>query len=322
MSGPAGILPPMEIGLYTFGELAPDPATGARARATRLRELIEEIALADQVGLDVFGVGEHHRPDFAVSAPAVVLARGGGADDADPADQRRQRPQLRRPGAGLPGVRDARPALGRARRDHGRAAARSSSRSRSSATTCATTTMLFAEKLELLLACASASGSPGRAATGRPIDDRGVYPRPRRTRCRSGSPSAARRSRPSAPARWACRWRSRSSAACRSASPRSSTSTASRARGRARPGRCRSASTRTASSPTPPSGPPTTPSRRSPRSMNRIGRERGFAPMDRAVVRRSRAPRGRELASAARRRSPTRSSSSTRSSATTASCCR
>jgi probable LLM family oxidoreductase len=42
----------------------------------RLRNLIEEMALADQVGLDVFGVGEHHRPDFAVSSPAVVLAAG------------------------------------------------------------------------------------------------------------------------------------------------------------------------------------------------------------------------------------------------------
>src|SRR5205823_9780834 len=40
----------------------------------RLRELLEEIELADEVGLDVFGVGEHHRPDFAVSSPAVVLA--------------------------------------------------------------------------------------------------------------------------------------------------------------------------------------------------------------------------------------------------------
>ena len=39
----------------------------------RLRDLIEEIELADQVGLDVFGVGEHHRPDYAASAPAVVL---------------------------------------------------------------------------------------------------------------------------------------------------------------------------------------------------------------------------------------------------------
>lgn len=63
----------MELGLYTFGELAPDPATGRSDVGVRLRELVEEIALADEVGLDVFGVGEHHRPDFAVSAPAVVL---------------------------------------------------------------------------------------------------------------------------------------------------------------------------------------------------------------------------------------------------------
>ena len=60
---------PFEIGLYSFGELGPgvDPRT-------RLRDLVEEIVLADQVGLDVFGVGEHHRPDFVVSSPAVVLA--------------------------------------------------------------------------------------------------------------------------------------------------------------------------------------------------------------------------------------------------------
>jgi probable LLM family oxidoreductase len=64
----------MEIGIYTFGELAPDPATGRTSPEQRLRDLVEEIVLADQVGLDVFGVGEHHRPDFAVSAPAVVLA--------------------------------------------------------------------------------------------------------------------------------------------------------------------------------------------------------------------------------------------------------
>ena len=58
----------MELGLYSFAELAPRQSPG-----DRLRELLEEIALADEVGLDVFGVGEHHRPDFAVSAPAVVL---------------------------------------------------------------------------------------------------------------------------------------------------------------------------------------------------------------------------------------------------------
>jgi len=65
----------MELGIYTFAEVMPSPQTGrAISPAQRLRDLIEEIELADQVGLDVYGVGEHHRPDFAVSAPAVVLA--------------------------------------------------------------------------------------------------------------------------------------------------------------------------------------------------------------------------------------------------------
>jgi probable LLM family oxidoreductase len=62
----------MEIGIYSFAETSLD-ANGAGARQ-RLRDLIEEVELADQVGLDVFGVGEHHRPDYAVSSPAVVLA--------------------------------------------------------------------------------------------------------------------------------------------------------------------------------------------------------------------------------------------------------
>jgi probable LLM family oxidoreductase len=65
----------VEIGIYTFAELRGDPASGrAISPEQRLRDLLEEIQLADEVGLDVFGVGEHHRPDFAVSAPAVVLA--------------------------------------------------------------------------------------------------------------------------------------------------------------------------------------------------------------------------------------------------------
>jgi len=65
----------MQLGIYSFAEMTMDAATGRTVTpAERLRDLIEEIELADQVGLDVFGVGEHHRPDFAVSAPAVVLA--------------------------------------------------------------------------------------------------------------------------------------------------------------------------------------------------------------------------------------------------------
>jgi probable LLM family oxidoreductase len=65
----------MELGIYTFAEVTPDPRTGrAVTPAQRLRDLLEEVELADQIGLDVYGVGEHHRPEFAVSAPAVVLA--------------------------------------------------------------------------------------------------------------------------------------------------------------------------------------------------------------------------------------------------------
>src|SRR5690349_21781663 len=64
----------MELGIYTFGELTPDPVTReAISPAQRMHDLLEEIELADSVGLDVFGVGEHHRPDFVVSAPGVVL---------------------------------------------------------------------------------------------------------------------------------------------------------------------------------------------------------------------------------------------------------
>src|SRR4028118_1478375 len=65
----------MEFGLYTFGDVGTDPVTGHRVGpAERLRNLLEEIVLADQAELDVFGLGEHHRPDYAVSAPAVALA--------------------------------------------------------------------------------------------------------------------------------------------------------------------------------------------------------------------------------------------------------
>src|SRR4051794_12474361 len=69
----------MEIGISTFLETTPDPVTGAfMSQAERLRNAVEEIVLADQVGLDVYGIGEHHRPDYAGTAPAVVLAAAAG----------------------------------------------------------------------------------------------------------------------------------------------------------------------------------------------------------------------------------------------------
>ena len=67
----------MELGLYTFADVSPGGHAGQIGHVgphERLRNLIEEIELADQVGLDVFGVGEHHRPDYVASAPEVLLA--------------------------------------------------------------------------------------------------------------------------------------------------------------------------------------------------------------------------------------------------------
>ncbi len=64
----------MELGLYTFADVDAAAADKGAAGAARLKNLLEEIELADQVGLDVFGLGEHHRPDYAVSSPATVLA--------------------------------------------------------------------------------------------------------------------------------------------------------------------------------------------------------------------------------------------------------
>lgn len=65
----------MELGIYTFADITPDPMTGKLISAhQRLKNLMEEVQLAEQAGLDIFAVGEHHRPDYAVSTPAVVLA--------------------------------------------------------------------------------------------------------------------------------------------------------------------------------------------------------------------------------------------------------
>nr|WP_217282969.1 LLM class flavin-dependent oxidoreductase [Paenibacillus frigoriresistens] len=71
----ADITTNIEIGISTFLETTPDPLTGeVISHAERLRNAVEEIVLADQVGLDVYGIGEHHRADYAGTSPAVVLA--------------------------------------------------------------------------------------------------------------------------------------------------------------------------------------------------------------------------------------------------------
>jgi len=64
----------MQIGIDSFGAVISDPATGLTlSPGQRMENLLEEIVLADQVGLDVFGIGEHHRSEFVDSAPAVIL---------------------------------------------------------------------------------------------------------------------------------------------------------------------------------------------------------------------------------------------------------
>ncbi len=69
------VLGKFEFGIYTFGEMLPDPFTGKTiSAAERIENIIASAQLADKLGLDVYGLGEHHRLDFAVSAPPVVLA--------------------------------------------------------------------------------------------------------------------------------------------------------------------------------------------------------------------------------------------------------
>src|ERR1700676_175326 len=65
----------MQIGIDSFAAAISDPATGLTlSPVERMHNLLEEIELADQVGLDVFGIGEHHRAEFLDSAPVVILA--------------------------------------------------------------------------------------------------------------------------------------------------------------------------------------------------------------------------------------------------------
>jgi probable LLM family oxidoreductase len=68
----------MEFGLDTFGDVTAGPDGHLHSQALVIREVIEQAALADELGIEAFGVGEHHRPDFAISAPEVVLGAIGG----------------------------------------------------------------------------------------------------------------------------------------------------------------------------------------------------------------------------------------------------
>jgi probable LLM family oxidoreductase len=168
----------MELGIYTFAEVVPDPVTGETVSAEqRLRDLIEEIELADQVGLDVFGVGEHHRPDFAVSAPAVALAAAAARTERirltsavnvlssdDPVRVFEQFATLDLLSGGRAEIMAGRgsfiesfPLFGYDLDDYDE---------------------LFAEKLDLLLRLRESERVTWSGRLRPPIDDRGVYPRP------------------------------------------------------------------------------------------------------------------------------------------------
>ncbi len=71
-------MPNIELGLDTFGDVTFDADGRPKSHAQVLRDVVAEAELADQVGISFFGVGEHHRPDFAISAPEVVLAAIAG----------------------------------------------------------------------------------------------------------------------------------------------------------------------------------------------------------------------------------------------------
>jgi alkanesulfonate monooxygenase SsuD/methylene tetrahydromethanopterin reductase-like flavin-dependent oxidoreductase (luciferase family) len=64
----------LEMGLHTFGDVTADANGVLLPHAVVIRNLFEQAALADELGVDFIGVGEHHRADFAVSAPEIVLA--------------------------------------------------------------------------------------------------------------------------------------------------------------------------------------------------------------------------------------------------------
>jgi len=163
----------MELGIYTFGELT-DPSLTAQQR---LANLLEEITLADEVGLDVFGVGEHHRPEFTVSAPAVVLAAAAArtkrirltsavsvisSDDPVRVFQDFATLDLLSGGraeimAGRGSFIESFPLFGYDLDDYNE---------------------LFAEHLDLLLRIRESTNVTWQGRTRAPIMDRGVYPRP------------------------------------------------------------------------------------------------------------------------------------------------
>ena len=100
----------MEIGIDSFAAILPDPATGKLPSPTdRMAELIEEVVVADRVGLDVFGIGEHHRGEFLELRPDRHSGRSSGPLYAYPVDERGNGSERSRSSAVIPGIRDSRP---------------------------------------------------------------------------------------------------------------------------------------------------------------------------------------------------------------------
>ena len=170
--------PSFELGVFTFGDHDPQPAGGhSVSPAERMRQIVEEAVLAEQVGLDVFGVGEHHREDYLVSAPDVVLAAIAArtqrirltsavtvlsSDDPVRVFQRFATLDLLSAGraevlAGRGSFTESFPLFGYALEDYDR---------------------LFAEKLELLLALRASTCVTWQGSKRAPLEDLGVYPRP------------------------------------------------------------------------------------------------------------------------------------------------
>lgn len=172
------MMAPFELGLYTFGDITPDPSVERQITpAERLRDVVDEARLADEVGLDVFAVGEHHRPDFPISAPAVVLAAIAertkrirlssavnvlSSDDPVRVFQEFATVDLLSGGraeimAGRGSFTESFPLFGYDLHDYD---------------------SLFAEKLEMLLAIRASERITWTGRHRAPIEDRGIYPRP------------------------------------------------------------------------------------------------------------------------------------------------
>ncbi len=169
-------MPPFELGLYTFGDITPELG-GSITPHQRLADVVDEARLADEVGLDVFAVGEHHRADFPISVPAVVLAAIAerttsirlsssvnvlSSDDPVRVFQQFATLDLLSDGraeimAGRGSFTESFPLFGYDLREYD---------------------SLFAEKLEMLLAIRASERVTWSGRHRPPIDDRGVYPRP------------------------------------------------------------------------------------------------------------------------------------------------